>query len=357
MKTPGQEMNAHSPQGPAQQPPQAASSGGGFPWGKVLAGCGCLTLLGVIALGVGGYFLFGAASDAAEESGVAAIFEEAKAHKEAAEENSGKSGKANADIEREARKAKDDALDHEKVRAYLREPFTKKDVREHQAFVDQWHEHPAYKNWVEQYEKMKEVSEENDESVSGKLRAAGQASKWIRSARDVMEAFDEYVRDNGGYEEYYARLVRIGGVITASDTMTKSNKKLDDANSDAVAKQMLTERPEIAREYAKNMKEAKKAAKRAKEAKAEGKKPSPGDQAALAGMMGMFQGPGTVALARMPEKSFKTWQSLSEAERKQLRESLDGSIAPGPWFGLYQLNSTALVMAAYAAEFQALEAE
>lgn len=45
MRKPTQEQRVHAPSAPPSTPPQGGGGGGGFPWGKVLAGCGCLTLL------------------------------------------------------------------------------------------------------------------------------------------------------------------------------------------------------------------------------------------------------------------------------------------------------------------------
>ncbi|QDG49758.1 hypothetical protein FIV42_03100 [Persicimonas caeni] len=361
MNKPTHDQQVYSP---ATQPP-SGGSGSGFPWGKVLAGCGCLTVLLMFCAGGAVFFMIQKGSEFAEENGLKDIAEMI----EEMEGGSGSSGsggplggaesgngEGSADIQREARQRKEDALDVEKIRAYINEPLTKKDIREHHEFVEEWKSDPAYKNWVEQFEKMKELNKKKDESVTGNLKAIGQSAKWMNAAKTVMEAFDKKVREEeGGYEKYYGRLMRIGGVVAASDTITKSNRKLKDANSDAVAKRMLEERPEIAKQYKKNLAEAKKAVAEAEKRKKAGQEPNPGDMAALGGLMTIMQGPGTVALARMPEGSFETWKKLSPEERKKLRESLTDSIAPGPYFGLFAVNPAGLIMTAYMAELDELK--
>jgi hypothetical protein len=363
MKNPMQNRQIHSP-GPPNQPHNAPpsggqhsggnQSGGGFPWGKVLAGCGCVSLLGIIAIAVVVYFVVDAGSKFAKETGITDIVEMA----EKADETGASSGDGSKKrIEQQARKRKEEALDPKKIRAYVDAPLTKKDIREHHAFNKKWENSSAHKNWVVQFEKMKELDKEKDDSVAGGLKAVGQSAKWLNSVHDVMEAFDKQVRDSGGYEKYYGRMMRIGGVVAASDTITKANKKLKDPDSDAVAKRMIKERPEIAKQYKKNFAEAKKAIAEAEKRKKAGKEPKRGDMAAFAGMATIMQGPGTVALARMPEASFETWKKLSAKERKKLRDSLTASIAPGHWFGLFAVNPAGLLMTSYMAEMEELKSK
>jgi hypothetical protein len=360
MSMPMHDRQIHSPgpQGPnpghQQGGPSGGQSGGGWPWGKILAGCGCLTFLGLVGIAVVVYFVVDAGTKFAEETGISDIAEMA----EEAETASG--GKDNARIQQEARKRKEEALDPKKIRDYVQQPLTKKDIKEHHAFTKEWQDSPAYKNWVVQFEKMKELDKNKDDSVAGGLKAVGQSAKWVNSVRDVMEAFDTQVRDSGGYEKYYGRMLRIGGVVAASDTIAKSQKSktidgLSGASSDAVAAQMIKERPEIAKQYKKNIAEAKKAMEEVEKRKKAGKEPRPGDMAAFSGLATIMQGPGTIALARMPEKSFQTWKSLSPKEREKLRESLSGTIAPGHWFGLFAVNPAGLLMTSYMAEMNELK--
>jgi hypothetical protein len=352
-----QQVHSPGPQGPNTNP-AGDQSGGGWPWGKILAGCGCLTLLGMVVLAGVVYFAVDAGSEWAEEVGITDIAEMAE---ESEQGGSAEEVAKKERIEKQARKRKEEALDPKKIRSYIGEPLTKKDIREHHAFTKEWKDNAAYKNWIVQFEKMKELDNKEDDSIAGGLKAVGQSAKWVNAARDVMEAFDKHVRESGGYETYYGRMIRVGGVTAASDTIAKSkkksNKKLRDPNSDAVASRMIEERPEIAKQYAKNIAEAKKAIAEAEKRKKAGKEPKAGGMAALAGLGTIMQGPGTVALARMPEASFKTWNELSPKERTKLRESLSGSIAPGHWFGMFTVNPAGLIMTTYAAEMQELKSK
>jgi hypothetical protein len=205
-------------------------------------------------------------------------------------------------------------------------------------------------------EKLGEEQRNNEgASVADKLRAVGASAKLMTAMSNVTQAFDEHIREFGGYEKYYGRLLRIGGVAAAAETIAKTSKKFEDPNSDAVAEQILAQRPEVAEQYKKNVKEAREAIAKANEAQKSGNAAPGAGMGAMAALGTIFQGPGTIALARMPEKSFETWAGLSPEVRKRVRESLRPKKEFGGWFGLFSVNPASLLVTASMAEFQALK--
>ncbi|MFW5967438.1 MAG: hypothetical protein ACOCV2_07970 [Persicimonas sp.] len=358
-------MDKYSVQGGdvSQAEPSAAAgsssgSGGGLPWGKILAGCGCLGIVAIAVLGVGGFFGLKAFSGKADEAGVTDLVEAFSEEGTSGGEGDGVDPEEAEEIRQEARESKERALDEDRLRSYLREPLTKRDVRRHVAFVEGWRDHPKNEEWREQYEKAEKLDEEDPDSLSGAVKATGTFAKLGRLAAEVMEAFDAYVQDEGGYEDYYGRMVRIAAVNLAAQAVADADSELDDPYSDETAEAMLEERPKVREEYEKNFDEAREAIQEAKKRKESGQQGAEGtDPAAMAAMSGVFQNPGTVALARAPEESFETWRDMSAEERKELRKVLEGSIAPGQWFDFYALNTTGVLMTAYAAEIEELEGE
>ncbi|MGM0555436.1 MAG: hypothetical protein ACQEVA_03560 [Myxococcota bacterium] len=349
---PKQPVNQAPPQGrPPQGQPQ--QSGGGFPWGKVLAGCGCLTLVAVLVGGGLMWWGFSKVKEVGDEAGITELLEEGSSGSSgssgATSPGTDKDGKQKGDAKKRAREARDEALSHEKLRTYIREPLTKKDINEYREFVEEWRENDAYKNWTTHWEALKERGKAEDkDSMAGQLKTAGQTAKTMSAMQSVWKAYDQHVRDQGGYEEHFGRMTRIGGLMAAADGVAKTNK-FKDANSDKVAKKMLDERPEVAKQYKKNIADARAAAKKARESGDKDAK----DMAAMQGMMSLVSNPGALAMARMPEESFETWSDLSKSDRKELRELMKTSIAPGPYFGMaFGGNPGTLLVAAYMSELK-----
>jgi|GEM_PF-5351725 len=359
--------NPNLPNPPNAQNPPNAPKKKGLPCGLIAIGCGCLTLILLAVVAVGGFLMFRTTASAVEDEGggLFGIFGEeggivdmiAAGAKEASKEGDKKSTAQNKSKKNAEKKAKEEmtqALSPEKVRSYLAQPLTPKDINEHQKFMRDWAKDPAQIEYIKQtknIEKLTKDSKDKEGSVANSLKVVNASAKAMTAMQEVTEAFDKYVRKNGGYEKYYGRLLRIGGVVAAAQTVKDANKKFKDPDSDAVAKQMLKERPEVAKEYRKNFDEAKKAIAKAKQS---GAKDS---NAGLGALMAMGQGPGTVALARMPEKSFKTWDALSVTHRKALRESLVQKDGFGGWFSLFAVNPSVLLVSASMAELDALREE
>lgn len=337
----------------------APSGGSGLPWGKLLLGCGCLTVMMALA-GVGlAWWLFSSAKESLEESGQGGLLAEIQ---ELAAGASGGEGGVAADRDESSRaeeldgrkvdpreaatKARKDALSQENLLAYIREPLTMGDVKAYEAFMKTWRADPDYQRWEEQWKAMRnrEKSKEDKDSMVGQLKAVRETTKTMSAMRAVWKAYDEHVREHGGYEAHLGRLTRIGGVAAAADRVARQ-EKTKDANADAVAEAMLRERPGVVAEYEKNIAEARAQA-------AEAEQGDPAQQGAFLGLVSLAQDPGTLALARMPEESFETWEKLGESRRAKLRDYMKGGLASGSYFTALAGNPAVLLVGAYMAEIQ-----
>lgn len=348
--------SAQMPGSPPPQVPQghgAPPAGKGFPWGKVLAGCGCLMFLGVIAVGIVGFFAYRAVDDLKDDFGfITQLNEGSQTAKKGAKKGastsptSSSSGKGVLGIE-DPKKAHERALESATIRNYIEAPLTRAEVREFNKFTDDWRKNPAFVRWEKETQGLKTQSEKNkgkDLSVAEQLRAVRQAGRTVTAMTELIEAFDEHVQKNGGYEKHYSRTMRISGLHLAAETMSSKNKKLD-IHSDEISKLMLKERPEIAREYQAALKDARETAARAK---TDDQKSMAAYQAMTSMMAG---GPGTMALGRMPAQSFQTWDALSPAQRKELSENLTTVFGAASWFGM-GMPPGVLFMAAFRAELE-----
>ncbi|MFU8804996.1 MAG: hypothetical protein ACNA8W_14380 [Bradymonadaceae bacterium] len=316
---------------PAPHVPQAAPPAAkGFPWGKVLAGCGCLSFVALIVVGVVGFFAWKAGSEAMDDLkddfGFISEMQETGKSQGASKSSSKTSGKKG---ERSPTERSSDALDAEKVRAYLQKPLTRAEVREFNKFVESWKKDPAYVRWEKETKGLEEFGKKNkgkETSVAEQLRGVRQGARTMTAMTELIQAFDEHVQKNGGYEKHYSSTLRISGLHVASETVAKQHKNKNQ-HSDEVSKLMIKERPEIAKEYQGALKDAREASARAKNKDSK-------DMAAYQAMMAMMGGgPGTIALARMPAQTFNTWDGLSEAQRKELSENLTTAFGAASWFG------------------------
>ncbi|AWV89412.1 hypothetical protein [Bradymonas sediminis] len=355
MSTPNNQNQQYNQPAPGVPMGQGQKKKSGLPCGLIAAGCGCLTLILLVALGVGGFFMYSTVSS--EVGGITELIETISdgptgdAAKKSKSQTTTRGKKGDKGAVQEAKDEMEAAISPEKIRSYMKTPLTKKDIREQQKFLSEWEKNPVQQEYVkslENVEKLKKEQEGKEGSITGNLRNVNAGAKILNSMNKVTTAFDEHIRKSGGYEKYYSRVIRIGGVVAASQTVVGANKKLKDPDSDAVAKQMLKERPEIANEYRKNFEDAKKEIAQAKKSGTE----SAG--AGAAALMSLAQGPGTVALARMPEQSFKTWAALSTKERKAVRDSMQPKAGYGGWFGLFSVNPAALLVSATMSELQEL---
>ncbi len=311
-----------------------------FPWLWVLGGCGCLTVVLLGVLVVGGFFVVRTQAESWNEvvssfgSGPSGDSASDSAPGSAKKSESASKGSAQSKSSKGSSK---DALDQAKVRAYMTKPLTKAEVNAFHKSSDTWKKNKAYVEYEKNLEEMKKLDGNKNKSTVEQMRAIRNVGKLTTSLAQLAEAFDEHIGKQGGYEEHYSRVLRIAGAIAATEMMAKQHK-LEDKHSDEAIALVLKEQPEIAAEYKKGLDEAKKAAAANNEV---------GMETYLAVMSG---GPGAVAMARMPASTFKTWQSLSPAERKKAEEDLQHSLGFSGYIGL-AINPAALFQMAMMSEF------
>lgn len=325
------------------------------PWGLILGGCAVVMLLLLVGGGVAAWFVYKKASQFADESGVGDLIEAARSADEGSGKSKSRKGSSASkgepvDAEEAARNAQEAALEMSRVRAYIQDPLTRKDVDDYFKFKAKWEKDPAFRDWKAQSKKLKDLGEASNsnkkESLAKQLKTAGAVAKWATDGNRMVAAYDKFIQKEGGYEKYYSRQVRIGGVVAAAEAVAKSNEGDNDPNSAAVARQMLKERPEIAKQYKEGVKEAKAAQKKAANSDEAG-------SGAFMMMASLMQSPGTVALARMPEQSFKTWAALSDKQRKDLRDSMTPKEDEfGGWYTYFSANPAILLMTMMSAEME-----
>lgn len=278
-----------------------------LPIGKILAGCGCVTVLAVAGLGIGGYFAYQTGSDyvreMADELPIDAIPTGAQGGEAEGAASSEKSSSDGAEPSKDK-----EMLTPARARAALETPLTQKDADLVLGIYDDLRKTGAYKQWNESLDGLKNAGKKKDQNTLESMKAMRDTMKGFDAYRDLFEEYDRLVKKRGGYDAYLASLVRLSGAAAAAKQIAKDHKK-EDPSTAAVAGLVLKERPAIKAEFAKTVEEAQKIAR--KEA---GKKTLP-----VSAMM-LLQKPGTIAMSRMPEKSFQNWKSFSVAERKRIIE-------------------------------------
>ncbi|MBA2663862.1 MAG: hypothetical protein H0U74_16355 [Bradymonadaceae bacterium] len=340
MAAQGPEMSSGAPAGKKK-----------FPLGLVLGGCGCLSLIGLTAAAVVGYFAYEKGSafvnEVSQDFGVSSPTQSGQGAPAASGTSKAEGSKGgivgSAESHAKAVKENADALDAAKIRAYLDKPLTKADIQAFHKSAEAWQKNPAYIKWEKQNEALKSLNTKNDESVAGKLRAAREVGKTYTAMHELAAAFDEHLKKQGGYEKHYANTIRIAGVVAATETMAKQHK-LKDKHADEAIKLVLKEQPAIAKEYKETIAEAQKTAA--------ANKNDPNNPAAMQALMAISaSGPGGVAMARMPAQSFRTWESLSAVERKQAETNLSFAMGASSWLG-EAINPSMLLPMAMMSELQ-----
>lgn len=312
-------------QDPNGVPGGAPVSNKKFPWMIVLGGCGCLTVLMLIVVGVGGYFFLVEAkstfSELAEGAETALQVDDRGAGSDS--KASSKSGSASKSGGKDSKHvdSKSNALESAKIREYMVKPLTKAEINDFHKSAAAWKKNKVFVEYESNLAELEKLDKKENKSAVEQMRAVRNVGKAATSIAKLSTAFDEHVKEYGGYEAHFSRILRISGAVAATEMMAKQHK-LEDKHSDEAIKLVLKEQPEIAAEYKKGIEEAKEAA---------GKGEDGNIGAYMAVMSG---GPGAIAMARMPAATFKTWQSLSPAERKKAEEDLTSALGVSSYLGL-----------------------
>lgn len=294
------------------------TSKSGPPIGKILLGCGCLTLLvgGIIAAALA-IMVYSAGEQAAKKLGdeysisdaISVAMGGAEAvPPEVAEAAKGTGDDAKSGSSASSAKPRKDKteLTPAKVRAAIQRPLTQKDVDRVFGIYEGLRKTDAYKQWNASLDSMKNAGKEKDKGTLERMKMMRNGMKGFDAYQELFKEYDRLVKKAGGYDEYLASLVRMSGPAAAAKQIAKDHKK-DKPESDEVAALILKELPEVKKEFQKTAAEAKKIA-----AKNDGK------QAFNPAALMMLQQPGTIAMGRMPKKSFETWKKFSEKQRKEI---------------------------------------
>lgn len=278
----------------------------------VLGGCGCITLLVIVAavaLLAGGVI---AADSALEEAGFEDFSDVTKTVEDfeklsKGKQGQGEGGKANAKAREITQKLDESALTSEKIAASIAEPLTRAEVVAYVETVEEVRDSDAFKRIEKEMGSLKELDKEKGEKgLLDQMRAAKGAVSVYSSAGDVLEELDRQIKERGGYQAYYGRTARVSGVLVAARLYAVDGDPL----SQATAKRLLTLKPEKEKVFAELYAELDKAA-------ASGKEPDQAATQKFAQSWSVLQQPADVALARMPAASFQAWADLSPKLRER----------------------------------------
>lgn len=316
---------------------QGASSS--FPIGKVLVGCGCLSILILGAIGVavfgGGFLLY----QKAEESGVTEVVKSLDESLVEAKKDGGKQlgqkaldkGKQEMDI------------DGDKLLAWPGVPLTKKDVDQHVAFMKQWEGSSFVKEARKNQATLQELSKKkkSDKGALDNLREINAAKNAVMNTARAFEELEKISPKYGGFHEVtrrYFQIMAIGGA--ASGVAAKQDTET--LGSDATAKKMLAEHETWAKQYrtwAKVNQEYYRVMLSSqsdpelveKLSKDPDFQQSSEDQKRLNKVQ--KDNPGALVLGKLPRQSVETWLAMPEKERRQLLDNYT-SMPLLPFFAL-----------------------
>lgn len=303
---------------------QGASS---FPVGKLLIGCGCLTLFGVIIAAVaifgGGFLLF----KKAEESGVTDVVKNFDQSLDEAKKDGGKQLKNKA-----LAKGKEEMnIDGEKLLEWPSMPLTKKDVDQHVAFMKQWENSGFVKEARANQATLQELSKKkkSEKGALDSLREMNAAKNAVMNTAKAFEELEKISPKYGGFNEVTRRYFQVMAIGGAASGVT-DEQDVETLSSDATAKKMMAEHGKWAEQYriwSKVNEEYYRVmlssqsdpALVEKLSKDPDFKQSSEDQKRLSKVQ--KDNPGALVLGKLPAQSVKTWVSLSQRERQSLLEN------------------------------------
>jgi hypothetical protein len=201
-----------------------------------------------------------------------------------------------------------DDIDGKLLAAEAKKPFTAADADEYAAMIRAIETSDAFERMTSGMNGLERADDKKGEkkSVLDKLGEARGALDTYSGMRDVVLVFDGEVKNLGGYQAYYGRLLRVAGLVVAA----KKHAVGGDPASDATAKALLEKQPEMAAESKKALAELEKVAKS-------------NDPAALGSKqtaMATFMKPDSIALGTFPKASFENWSKLGAKKRAELIE-------------------------------------
>lgn len=318
--------------------PPGGRSGGGSPIGKILLGCGCLTLfIGGVVIAVvifGGLFAAKKVADSEE-------FVEVKNLAKSLEEE------AQRQKEREARKAEairaarargedpdaqaDAELSLEDLSKWPTEPLTRAEISAHVAFMDEWEGSEAARKLKKTQKELKKLSEKKGaegNTLEG-LKALNATKDFVIGAGAANEELEIVAIKHGGAQKVLKRYFKVVAVAAAARGVA-NEYELGEESSDEVARRMLEEHPTWKERHVK----WRAASKEHYELLAE-QQSDPSKMAELAKSKEYQErvkeyskfakhqtsSPGLLLLGKLPEASLETWKKLGAKQRRDLIET------------------------------------
>jgi len=266
----GQRGGARPPGGDSAS--RGESGGGGFPWGKSCLGCGCLTLL-LLVCGAGGFFGYQAYQWRQMEEGI--------------------------QVRKEVTQKRKLVVESRNIGANLEEPLTRSEVEAFESTIEQWKSSEPFKHFEQIQQTLDEQSDEPSvfEIFEGIWMVWSAASTF----QQLGVAYVEAIEANGGIEEHYRRLQRIGGVLAAAHEVATGRhfENTESVESDELAELLYQNHGEVTQAYSDQIE-----AVRAEQSSFE--------ELAGEGTLGIY------ALAALPKESFAPWYEISSERRKKV---------------------------------------
>jgi hypothetical protein len=317
-----------------------AQDKGGFPFGRLLLGCGAIVALCAIvgvAMIVGAGFFVAKKVDEHKED-FAKIKEQAKELQQDAKRmnEKGREMRERAEARREANAPGAEAPAPADLFQAVSQPASADDLRQHMKLIDAWAKDPAALKHRAAHKKMMEVVNAGD-AKPGITDAVEYSSLYQES----MMAFEVLTRDSGGQDAALTRAVQVIALVSAARHISAQSKtNIDDPSSKATAAQMKADKPKVEAEY------ARLTAARAKIAALMGDGADPAklaelfesaeykalaeDQQRLATLASTD--PGFILLAKLPTASLDAWSALGDKDRAALVKRYD-RLPDLPMFG------------------------
>lgn len=307
------------------------AQGGGLPVGKILLGCGCISILGagavlVAMLGFGVFatkkFVDKNKDKIAESKQIIKTLQDAANTPKAVGAKDGlKEGPKGKDS------VKATTLERGEVWKWVKAPLTQDDIDQHAAFMKAWEGTESVKAFKEAAKDLKSLSKKTKGkqiSTLDKMKALNKGMSFYKNSAVAMGEFDKMAEQYGGGQKVLGRMFRVVAVIAAAEDVAAKIKKSPE--SDAVAKKMLALKPESVKSYEKWKEGVGLSFEFVKLMQT-----APVDQEKLKAMTKRqkayrkytklhAQKPGMLLLGKMPESSLKLWQTQSVGNRKTLIE-------------------------------------
>lgn len=306
------------------------SGGSSFPIGKVLLGCGCVSLL--VGGATVGALVFGGiwAVNEVKDSEVGSLIQEIDDQAKSAKSMSAKDAKNK--LKKGAKKGAMDQLsdvEPEEVLSWPGQPLTQKDVDAHISLMKAWQSSKFYKEGSKNRDTLQELSNKksDDRSTIDELRTLNAIKNAGMNSIDATEELEKLAEKHGGIKVVMRRYFQIIAVSGAAAGVAGKGAKPDALASDATARKMLAQHGEWQKKYTTWSKVNKEYYRVMFSAQSDPEllerlskdpdfKKSGKEQKELNKVQSKT--PGLLVLGKLPPQTLKTWNGLSASTRASL---------------------------------------